>query len=140
MSPAALDVLKRDIPWETYMTAKLINSTDLQLLRRYDHKPESVQAALLDEVLCTRILVDFFMQTLESHLLVTAQNGAAYVAVFLNVVRNINKEETVEYILAVIDELLSGEICQFRECQEIWDPLMNLIVCNSILSVVELCS
>ncbi len=45
-------VLKRDIPWETYMTAKLINSRGLQLLRRYDHRPDSVQAALLDEVNC----------------------------------------------------------------------------------------
>ena len=43
-------VLKRDIPWETYMTAKLINSTGLQLLRRYDHRPYNVQAALLEEV------------------------------------------------------------------------------------------
>lgn len=45
-----LQVLKRDIPWETYTTAKLINSTGLQLLRRYDHRPDNVQAALLEEV------------------------------------------------------------------------------------------
>ncbi|KAG0563838.1 hypothetical protein KC19_8G063200 [Ceratodon purpureus] len=45
------EVLKRDIPWETYMTAKLINSTGLQLLRRHDHRPAHVQSALLEEVL-----------------------------------------------------------------------------------------
>ncbi|XP_044949119.1 uncharacterized protein LOC123398731 isoform X3 [Hordeum vulgare subsp. vulgare] len=42
-------VLKRDIPWETYMSTKLITSTCLQLLRRYDHKPESQRGPLLDE-------------------------------------------------------------------------------------------
>ena len=43
-------VLKRDIPWETYMTTKLISATGLQLLRRFDKKPESARAQLLDEV------------------------------------------------------------------------------------------
>ncbi|BBN17967.1 V-type H+-transporting ATPase subunit H [Marchantia polymorpha subsp. ruderalis] len=77
-------VLKRDIPWETYMTAKLITSTGLQLLRRYDHRPDNVQAALLDE------------------------NGVAYVRVFVGILRDITKEETVEYMLAVIDDMLSA--------------------------------
>ena len=45
-----MQVLKRDIPWETYMTTKLISATDLQLLRRYDKKTESARAQLLDEV------------------------------------------------------------------------------------------
>ncbi|ONM24249.1 male sterile32 [Zea mays] len=44
-------VLKRDIPWEHYMSTKLISGTCLQLLRRYDHKPESQRAPLLEEVL-----------------------------------------------------------------------------------------
>lgn len=42
------------------MTAKLINSTGLQLLRRYDHRPESVQAALLEEVLGLWVVNFFF--------------------------------------------------------------------------------
>jgi V-type H+-transporting ATPase subunit H len=76
------EVLKRDIPWETYMTAKLINSRGLQLLRRYDHRPDSVQAALLDE------------------------DGVAYVSVFVGILRDISKQETVEYMLAMIDDML----------------------------------
>lgn len=47
-----IKVLKRDIPWEHYMSTKLISGTCLQLLRRYDHKPESQRAPLLDEVSC----------------------------------------------------------------------------------------
>ncbi|XP_024386127.1 probable V-type proton ATPase subunit H [Physcomitrium patens] len=78
------EVLKRDIPWEMYMTAKLINSTGLQLLRRYDHRPESVQAALLEE------------------------NGVAYVRVFVGILADISKQETIEYVLAMVDEMLTA--------------------------------
>eukprot|EP00252_Welwitschia_mirabilis_P022949 TRINITY_DN636_c0_g2_i1.p1 TRINITY_DN636_c0_g2~~TRINITY_DN636_c0_g2_i1.p1 ORF type:complete len:454 (-),score=90.49 TRINITY_DN636_c0_g2_i1:226-1587(-) len=77
-------VLKRDIPWEAYMTTKSISSTSLQLLRRYDHRPENVQASLLDE------------------------DGPAYVRVFVSILRDIMKEETVEYVLALIDEMLTA--------------------------------
>lgn len=52
-----LKILKRDIPWESYMTTKLISGTGLQLLRRYDKKPESSKAQLLDDVMfCYSIL------------------------------------------------------------------------------------
>ncbi|KHG22602.1 V-type proton ATPase subunit H -like protein [Gossypium arboreum] len=77
-------VLKRDIPWETYMTTKLISGTGLQLLRRYDNRAESVRAQLLDD------------------------DGPAYVQVFVNILRDIFKEETVEYVLALIDEMLTA--------------------------------
>ncbi|XP_041012162.1 V-type proton ATPase subunit H-like [Juglans microcarpa x Juglans regia] len=77
-------VLKRDIPWETYMTTKLITGTCLQLLRRYDNKSESYRAQLLDD------------------------DGPAYVRVFISILRDIFKEETVEYVLALIDEMLTA--------------------------------
>ncbi|KAM7279115.1 hypothetical protein ACFE04_006249 [Oxalis oulophora] len=79
-------VLRRDIPWETYMTTKLISGTGLQLLRRYDKKPESYKAQLLED------------------------DGPAYVRVFVSILRDIFKEETVEYILALIDEMLTGRL------------------------------
>ncbi|KAI3929072.1 hypothetical protein MKX01_028009 [Papaver californicum] len=78
------NVLKRDIPWETYMSTKLITGTCLQLLRRYDKKSESYRATLLDD------------------------DGPAYIRVFLNILRDIFKEETVEYVLALIDEMLAA--------------------------------
>ncbi|EOY10173.1 Vacuolar ATP synthase subunit H family protein isoform 1 [Theobroma cacao] len=77
-------VLKRDIPWETYMTTKLISGTGLQLLRRYDNRAESYRAQLLDD------------------------DGPAYVRVFVSILRDIFKEETVEYVLALIDEMLTA--------------------------------
>ncbi|KAK2985516.1 hypothetical protein RJ640_015841 [Escallonia rubra] len=77
-------VLKRDIPWETYMTTKLITGTGLQLLRRYDKKAESYRAQLLDD------------------------DGPAYVRVFVSILRDIFKEETVEYVLALVDQMLTA--------------------------------
>ncbi|KAL6122921.1 hypothetical protein ACLB2K_075445 [Fragaria x ananassa] len=77
-------VLKRDIPWEQYMTTKLITGTCLQLLRRYDKRPETYRSQLLDD------------------------DGPAYVQVFVGILRDIFKEETVEYVLALIDELLTA--------------------------------
>lgn len=38
------------------------------------------------------------------------QDGPAYVRVFVRVLRDIFKEDTVEYVLALIDEMLTG-IC-----------------------------
>ncbi|CDP04144.1 unnamed protein product [Coffea canephora] len=77
-------VLRRDIPWETYMTTKLITGTGLQLLRRYDKKAENYKAQLLDD------------------------DGPSYIRVFVSILRDIFKEETVEYVLALIDEMLTA--------------------------------
>ncbi|KAL2555399.1 V-type proton ATPase subunit H [Forsythia ovata] len=77
-------VLRRDIPWETYMSTKLITGTGLQLLRRYDKKPENYKAQLLDD------------------------DGPSYIRVLVSILRDIFKEETVEYVLALIDEMLTA--------------------------------
>ncbi|OAY79740.1 V-type proton ATPase subunit H, partial [Ananas comosus] len=77
-------VLKRDIPWEIYMSSKLISGTGLQLLRRYDKRTESQKASLLDD------------------------DGPAYVRLFVSILRDISKEEAVEYVLALIDQMLTA--------------------------------
>ncbi|XP_073525819.1 LOW QUALITY PROTEIN: uncharacterized protein [Phyllobates terribilis] len=105
------EVLKRDIPWETYMTTKLITGTSLQLLRRYDKKPESTKAPLLDD------------------------DGPAYIQVFVTILRDIYKEETVEYVLALIDDMLTANPKRARlfhiqslASEDIYEPF--LIFCN----------
>ncbi|XP_047327094.1 V-type proton ATPase subunit H [Impatiens glandulifera] len=103
-------VLKRDIPWETYMTMKLITGTGLQLLRRYDNKPESSRAALLDD------------------------DGPAYVRVFVGILRDITKEDTIEYVLALIDETLAANPKRARlfydkslASEDIYEPFLRLL-------------
>lgn len=39
----------RDIPWDIYMTARLISDRELQFLRRYDKKEPTYQTKLLKE-------------------------------------------------------------------------------------------
>ncbi|KAH7298176.1 hypothetical protein KP509_25G030600 [Ceratopteris richardii] len=104
------EVLKRVIPWETYTTARLISGTGLQLLRRYDRRPLDAKAALLDE------------------------NGVAYVGLFVSILRDITKEETVEYVLALIDELLSANSKRARlfhdpsfADEDIYNPFLRLL-------------
>ncbi|PWZ14511.1 putative V-type proton ATPase subunit H [Zea mays] len=118
-------VLKRDIPWEHYMSTKLISGTCLQLLRRYDHKPESQRAPLLEEIwiillaykrlsdmhICTELFFPAIFGLIQS----INRDGPAYIRVFLNILRSISKEETVEYVLALIDEMLAtNKIIVFR--------------------------
>ncbi|KAL0287576.1 UNVERIFIED_CONTAM: V-type proton ATPase subunit H [Sesamum angustifolium] len=109
--PSTDEVLRRDIPWETYMTTKLITGTGLQLLRRYDKKPENYKAQLLDA------------------------DGSAYAHVFVSILRDIFKEETVEYVLALIDEMLSANPKRARlfhdkslANEDIYEPFLRLLV------------
>ncbi|XP_022983770.1 V-type proton ATPase subunit H-like [Cucurbita maxima] len=103
-------VLTRDIPWETYMTTKLISGTSLQLLRRYDNRPESYRAQLLDD------------------------DGPAYVRLFVSILRDIFKEETVEYVLALIDEMLTANPKRARlfhdpslASEDAYEPFLRLL-------------
>ncbi|EPS61013.1 hypothetical protein M569_13786, partial [Genlisea aurea] len=103
-------VLRRDIPWETYMTSKLITGTGLQLLRRYDKKPENYKAQLLDD------------------------DGPSYIRVFVNILRDIYKDETVEYVLALIDEILSANAKRARlfhdkslADEDVYGPFVRLL-------------
>ncbi len=49
-------VLRRDIPWDIYKSARFISDRELQLIKRYDKKDASYQAKLLDEVPCSLCL------------------------------------------------------------------------------------
>ncbi len=49
--PTTTQLLRtKEIPWDIYMSARLITDSDLQLLRRYDKRDPSLQAKLLEEV------------------------------------------------------------------------------------------
>ncbi|XP_022853849.1 V-type proton ATPase subunit H-like [Olea europaea var. sylvestris] len=103
-------VLRRDIPWETYMNTKLITGTGLQLLRRYDKKPENYKAQLLDD------------------------DGPSYIRVLVSILRDIFKEETVEYVLALIDEMLTANSKRARlfhdtslANEDTYEPFLRLL-------------
>lgn len=92
------------------MTTKLITGTGLQLLRRYDKKPENYKAQLLDD------------------------DGPSYIRVFVSILRDIFKEETVEYVLALIDEMLTANPKRARlfhdkslASEDTYEPFLRLL-------------
>eukprot|EP00798_Chlamydomonas_sp_ICE-L_P029127 gene29127-32345_t len=76
------ETLTRDIPWETYMTARLISDKELSLIRRYDKRSEDLRSSMLEET------------------------GPAYIEAFLSVLKAVTKEDTVQYVLTVLLQLL----------------------------------
>lgn len=48
--PDIAAVLRSDINWDSYASARLITDKDLQLLRRYDKRSPELRASMLDEV------------------------------------------------------------------------------------------
>ena len=64
------------------MTARLISEPELHLLHQFDKKEPDIQARLLQE------------------------NGPMYFAAFLSVLKNVTKDETVQYVLAMFDQIL----------------------------------
>lgn len=78
-------VLRRDIPWDIYKSARFISDRELQLIKRYDKKDAAYQDKLL------------------------AEAGAAYVEAFETVLKNVAKDETVQYVLALLEAMLEAE-------------------------------
>ncbi|GAB4821778.1 hypothetical protein N2152v2_008824 [Parachlorella kessleri] len=78
-------VLRRAIPWDIYKSARFISDRELQLIKRYDKKDASYQAKLL------------------------AEAGSAYVEAFETVLKNVAKDETVQYVLALLEDMLDAD-------------------------------
>nr|XP_043639474.1 V-type proton ATPase subunit H [Erigeron canadensis] len=103
-------VLRRDIPWETYMNTKLITTTAFQRLRRYDKKSEIDRTPLLEN------------------------DGPSYIRVFISILRDIQKEDTVEYVLALIDDMLTANPKRAKlfhdkslADEDIYEPFLRLL-------------
>ena len=80
-------VLKREIPWDTYLTARLISDRDLQLIKRYDKAAKEQQARLLKEVraaLLARDRWDFRVDGMAYHLAETARTPQEELCIFKN--------------------------------------------------------
>jgi V-type H+-transporting ATPase subunit H len=75
-------VLEQVIPWDGYHRANLILERELELIKKYDKKSQDVRAGLIDKA------------------------GETYAELFLDLLVKINKEETLQYLLTLIDNLL----------------------------------
>jgi len=76
-------ILSQSIPWDGYRRAELIKDNELELIKKYDKKPADARKALIQK------------------------DGEVYAELFLQLLVKINKEETLQYLLTVIDQLLT---------------------------------
>eukprot|EP00027_Filamoeba_sp_ATCC50430_P009043 CAMPEP_0168558436 /NCGR_PEP_ID=MMETSP0413-20121227/9973_1 /TAXON_ID=136452 /ORGANISM="Filamoeba nolandi, Strain NC-AS-23-1" /LENGTH=467 /DNA_ID=CAMNT_0008589565 /DNA_START=92 /DNA_END=1495 /DNA_ORIENTATION=- len=74
--------LNQTIPWEGYHRANLILGNELELIKVYDKKSVEARVALFQK------------------------EGSIYAQLLLNLLKEINKEETLQYLLTLIDQIL----------------------------------
>ena len=98
-----------------YMTARLLSDKDLQLIRNFDKRPADTQDSLLKEVSLIpafAMLINLRSSTGSPYKALLWcclwQDGPAYVDTLLTVLRNVTKEETVQYVLALLDDIVTG--------------------------------
>lgn len=104
-------VLHRDIAWDTYVNARLISEKDLRNIRLYDKKPAATREEILKTVghtIGTPMQNKLAPHTPHSPLS-TTQEGPAIVASLLVVLKNVTKEDTVQYVLALFKEMLATD-------------------------------
>eukprot|EP01104_Vermistella_antarctica_P002615 TRINITY_DN12832_c0_g1_i1.p1 TRINITY_DN12832_c0_g1~~TRINITY_DN12832_c0_g1_i1.p1 ORF type:complete len:437 (+),score=103.51 TRINITY_DN12832_c0_g1_i1:113-1423(+) len=75
-------ILSRSFNWEAFHRASLISADDLKLLQQYDNGDDAAKQALLK------------------------QRGADYASLLLRLVSEINKDETLQYVLSLVDEIV----------------------------------
>ena len=92
--PSTASVLRRDVPWDTYAAANLLTEGDVSALRKLDR---SVKA---------RRATGGAPRTPGAP---PTPDELAGAAAALAVVRSVTKEETVQYVLALLDEDVKGE-------------------------------
>eukprot|EP00199_Chlamydomonas_sp_CCMP681_P000500 CAMPEP_0119101222 /NCGR_PEP_ID=MMETSP1180-20130426/332_1 /TAXON_ID=3052 ORGANISM="Chlamydomonas cf sp, Strain CCMP681" /NCGR_SAMPLE_ID=MMETSP1180 /ASSEMBLY_ACC=CAM_ASM_000741 /LENGTH=464 /DNA_ID=CAMNT_0007085307 /DNA_START=21 /DNA_END=1415 /DNA_ORIENTATION=+ len=85
VDPEIAVVLRADINWDSYSSARLIGDKDLQLIRRYDKRSPELRASMLDEA------------------------GPAYVEAFMSVLKSVSSVETGNYVLALLLQMLQEQ-------------------------------
>lgn len=76
-------VLRREIPWDRLCQAKTISDHQAELIKSFDKKPTEEREVLLDD------------------------DAVTYAELFLDFTSNIVTQPELQYVLAIIDELLS---------------------------------
>jgi len=78
-------VLSQSIPWEGYRRADLIKEVELELIKKWDKRSDEVRKGLIQK------------------------DGEIYADLFLQLLIKINKEETLQYLLTMIDQLFADQ-------------------------------
>jgi len=94
-------VLKRQINWRSYYEAKLITKEELGLFQDYDKRSAEDQNDLLED------------------------KGELYAALFCKSLSNVHVQETVDYILTLVDQFLQADPRKSKLFHQIATPQLN---------------
>ena len=110
--PSTSSVLRRVIPWDTYVAAKLLDpGTDAASLRAADKLFSTRRAVAVADA--NSLSSSSSAPALPSR--AVSPEELAATAALLAVLRGVTKEETVQYVLAVLDAEVSGNPRRARE-------------------------
>lgn len=105
-------VLSNSITWDSFADARLCTQQEAQLMRKIDKRDPGVQAGYLQTVSKLMPCATFLL--LESFLtLFASQEGPAYATAWLNLLNNVTRDDVVQYVLAMIEQILARECCVF---------------------------
>jgi hypothetical protein len=99
------------VPWDTFVSAGLLSDRDVQLIRRFDKRDKFTQAALWEKARHAASRENPRGHGSLTGGRSTPQEGSAYAAVFFNVLRSVSKDDTTQYVLALLEEAFVGASC-----------------------------
>lgn len=106
------DVMKRTVPWRNYAEAGLITAKDLELITEFDKKEPDVQQDMLSN----------------------ERKGKKYVTLLFTVLGKINTVEPLQYVVALLNELVDGSTdrvlalyTEVSKTMDIYTPLFSAI-------------
>ena len=139
------DVMKRTVPWRNYADAGLISAKDLELITNFDKKEPDVQQDMIADV-CVSTLTCLFFPTLfllffQAHTLThmhprvkQERKGKKYVALLFTVLGKINTVEPLQYVVALLNELVDGSTdrvlalyTEVSKTMDIYTPLFSFV-------------
>ena len=139
------DVMKRTVPWRNYADAGLISAKDLELITNFDKKEPDVQQDMISDV-CVGTLhlsfPSFFCSHLRAHALTSLatttkqeRKGKKYVALLFTVLGKINTVEPLQYVVALLNELVDGSTdrvlalyTEVSKTMDIYTPLFSFVL------------
>ena len=101
------EILERSIPWDMYVSAKKITKEDLDLIKTFDKKPINTQYDLIDSVKNNN---NTSMHQFYLYYFLIFLQGRKYVQVYIKMLNEIDSNETIEYISAVLANLLDNDM------------------------------
>lgn len=106
------EVLARAVPWDNYLSGGILTQPELDMLKAYDKKSLDKKSDILDD----------------------GNRGQQYVVLFLNLLKKVSTPETLQYILATLNELVEADperrmalVLDVSRSYDVYTPLLAML-------------